>query len=620
MAAANSDNAVVISTEIDDSRIVKAIEKIQSVMQSFASSAQKDLAGVDDALDKARKNAEDFDIDPTTDGIRQAEEKLERLNRTLDNQRETLKNYEADYERVSTRYGTTSSEALKLERQILRLQDQLAKGAKKSDEYVQALQDAEKVMQSVGESADKMGKHVKDSGDDLKGGEKSVTAFDLALGDLVSEGIQAAISGIISLREETSELRRDMSFLEENAREAGVSMEYMHDRAAELYAITGDTNEVVEALSNVLATPASSIEQTSKAIDLLAGAVVKFPETIKIESLADSLQETVATGEATGQFAELLERLGVDVDAFNEKLGRTSDEAQRQKIALQTLEKEGLNELWQSYKDNNEQAMETAETNYQLQLTYAELMKAIDPIETKLKTTLMQVLVENQDEIYGIIEAIGGMLAVGADLLGFLSDINPVLLIVGGSLAALIVKVGSTVAATKLLSIGVASSTRTLAAAGPAAQQAGAQFLILATDILLVGAAVLMVTAGIAALITAIKGVPPNITINTPTVPTMSELQQQIGGYASGTRSASPGWAWVGENGPELMRMTGGEEVLTAAQSRSAVMSAGIGYTGAMYVDNSRYIFKVDDVGTYMAIERKLRNEKMSRMQGYAGG
>lgn len=33
-------------------------------------------------------------------------------------------------------------------------------------------------------------------------------------------------------------------------------------------------------------------------------------------------------------------------------------------------------------------------------------------------------------------------------------------------------------------------------------------------------------------------------------------------GYASGTENAPPGWAWVGEDGPELMRMHGGEQIL----------------------------------------------------------
>ena len=38
-------------------------------------------------------------------------------------------------------------------------------------------------------------------------------------------------------------------------------------------------------------------------------------------------------------------------------------------------------------------------------------------------------------------------------------------------------------------------------------------------------------------------------------------------GYATGTESAQPGWAMVGENGPELMFFNGGEKVLNAAQT-----------------------------------------------------
>jgi hypothetical protein len=38
-------------------------------------------------------------------------------------------------------------------------------------------------------------------------------------------------------------------------------------------------------------------------------------------------------------------------------------------------------------------------------------------------------------------------------------------------------------------------------------------------------------------------------------------------GYALGTLSAAPGWAWVGESGPELMRFRGGEQVVPAGRS-----------------------------------------------------
>lgn len=55
-------------------------------------------------------------------------------------------------------------------------------------------------------------------------------------------------------------------------------------------------------------------------------------------------------------------------------------------------------------------------------------------------------------------------------------------------------------------------------------------------------------------------------------------------GYASGTLSAPPGLAWVGENGPELMRMRGGEQVYdSGASMRIAAQTASsrAGGTGA---------------------------------------
>ena len=39
-------------------------------------------------------------------------------------------------------------------------------------------------------------------------------------------------------------------------------------------------------------------------------------------------------------------------------------------------------------------------------------------------------------------------------------------------------------------------------------------------------------------------------------------------GYAKGTLSAPAGWAWVGEDGPELVKMRGGERVYNAESSR----------------------------------------------------
>lgn len=48
-------------------------------------------------------------------------------------------------------------------------------------------------------------------------------------------------------------------------------------------------------------------------------------------------------------------------------------------------------------------------------------------------------------------------------------------------------------------------------------------------------------------------------------------------GYASGTSGASPGWAWVGEAGPELVRFRGGEPVVPNHVATGYAGGAGIG-------------------------------------------
>ncbi|EQM69993.1 phage tail tape measure protein [Pseudomonas tohonis] len=47
----------------------------------------------------------------------------------------------------------------------------------------------------------------------------------------------------------------------------------------------------------------------------------------------------------------------------------------------------------------------------------------------------------------------------------------------------------------------------------------------------------------------------------------MLDAAGRVDGYASGTASAVPGWHWVGENGPELRRFRGGEQVLPSGLS-----------------------------------------------------
>jgi SLT domain-containing protein len=57
------------------------------------------------------------------------------------------------------------------------------------------------------------------------------------------------------------------------------------------------------------------------------------------------------------------------------------------------------------------------------------------------------------------------------------------------------------------------------------------------------------------------------------------------GGYANGTNNAAPGYAWVGEHGPELLRFNGGEQVTPAGKIPAGGGASGPGRTIIMQVD-----------------------------------
>ena len=247
MPTAASDDGVVLGLKFDISRVKQTLDQVKNMVQGMAEDSAKAVAKTDDALEKARKNAEKWKIEPTTKGIEAAQKELDILNATIVNQQNELSNCEREHERLADKYGETSSQALKLEKRMLNLQASIEKNTKKSDDFGAALADAQDVMDAASGSAEDLEKNAKGAGKGMEDGGKGAKTFDVALGTLAGNALSAVISKCGELMEQTKELRRDLSFLEQNARDAGMGMEQLHNKAGELYAVTGDTNEVVEA-------------------------------------------------------------------------------------------------------------------------------------------------------------------------------------------------------------------------------------------------------------------------------------------------------------------------------------------------------------------------------------
>lgn len=210
-----------------------------------------------------------------------------------------------------------------------------------------------------------------------------------------TRGVSIAAGGLLTAMlgsvKGTEEFRSDLSKLETNAQRAGVGLGSTKEALRQLNAVSDETDSSVEALSNLLQSGVTE-SNLQRAVENLAGAAISFPDTIKIESLADSLQETLSTGEATGQFAEVLDRIGVSTENFNAQLSQVPGEADKLNFALDTLQNQGLAGVYNAWIQNNSAMIENKDANLEFQESLARLAETMQPLMTtitKLATSFM---------------------------------------------------------------------------------------------------------------------------------------------------------------------------------------------------------------------------------------
>lgn len=555
-----ADGSITLDTSIDSSGLQKAIDALNNLLKKFSKQANTSFSDLDDSIESSAKKAEKLKITPTTDGINDAVRSLDNLNAKIETQSALLENYQYEYDRVSQRFGSTSTQALKLRKSILYTEESISKMTKKSDELAEEIRKAESAMQSGAKSANDLGEASKKSGENMEKGSKGAGTFQVALGNLVSSGLEKAVSAAWNLVDSTRELRTDISFLKQNIESAGMSYDKINAKTREAYAVTGELDSSVEAVSNLLASGFNE-NQLVDALDAITGAYVKFPDTMKIESLADSLQETIATGEATGQFSELLGRLGVNVEGFNEKISSTESTSKRVNLALQELAKSGLTETYAEYKNNNQALLEGAVAQYDYNMAVASIAEVIEPLKSGILAQFSELIMNNGEAIQVVGDIIYQVLSVILAAINVIAKLPPQLTIIIGLIIL-------AVTAFVKIKSAIDDGTGAIGKMAKAFSETTSPLMkTLGIVLLLIGAFSLLLL-----LILAIKEGTENAksalnSFSNVQVPTVNPAQVNQRGYASGTSSAARGLAWVGENGPELVDFKGGETVYNATQS-----------------------------------------------------
>ena len=243
---------------------------------------------------------------------------------------------------------------------------------------------------AAAKAAKKSGKNIDDS---MMQATRKVVAFKnkslTALGDFAKKGVKAAgaaVAGMtaafIALDGATEEYRVAQGKLNAGFQAAGLSADTARKSYRNFYAILGDTDTATEA-SQLLANMAKNEEEVTKWTRIAAGVHGTFGDSLPIEGLVESANETARTGKVTGVFADALNWVGIMEDDFNAKLEQTTDVSKRNQLIMDTLSKTH-DKAADSFYANNQQVV-NARRNH---ATLDEMLAKVGDTSSKVKNQL----------------------------------------------------------------------------------------------------------------------------------------------------------------------------------------------------------------------------------------
>ena len=184
-----------------------------------------------------------------------------------------------------------------------------------------------------------------------------------------------------------------MGTLEVSSQKAGYSAEQTQQTYTQLYGVLGDNQSAATAAANLQALKLSQ-EQLIQMTDGAIGAWATYGDSIPIDSLAESINETVKAGTVTGSFADVLNWAGTSEDDFNKKLEATKTESERANLVLQELSKQGLTQAAEAWRENNAELEAANRASAAWEQTTGRLGTALMPLTTSV-TNLGNALLTN---------------------------------------------------------------------------------------------------------------------------------------------------------------------------------------------------------------------------------
>lgn len=331
------------------------------------------------------------------------------LANQLEQQKNKVQLLEQQLQAASTAWGENDQRVARVRLALTKANTEMIKTQKALDGVNDELRDLRNPLRRTGNDIEEnLTDKAREAGTEL---DSMLGGFGGGLGGLkFSAGISAMrdaadmISsiwqGAEGMTSGTRDYRRQMAYLAQNARTAGEEFRFVQNQAMQVAALTGDMEGAVEGISNLLAAGYKG-DSLVHMVKQLSAAAITWPETLKFENLAESLQETVATGKATGAFGEMLERMGYDLENFNAAMEKSDTMLGKYQDVAAFLGATNLEQIYKDFVDNNATLLAEAMADEKWQAAMAGIGEQISVYTTPLKTEMADVILAWGDTLAG---------------------------------------------------------------------------------------------------------------------------------------------------------------------------------------------------------------------------
>lgn len=323
---------------------------------------------------------------------------------------------------------------------VIKLRDEMSKQLKSINKTLEDLEDC------AGDASDS----VEDLGSSLDGmalmeaGSKMME-FGSAIIDVTKN--------MMELTEETEEFRTLMSKLEASTTQYGYTMEDTNELLKTTYGYLGDDMASTNVINNLQGMNLSQ-EELNDSLDAAIGVWTAYGDSIPIEGLTESINESAQVGKVVGTLADALNWAGENEELFNEKLEACNNTQERAKLIVDTLN--GLyGDSKKTFDELNESVIEGNKAELDLLQTQADLGEAMQPLNSginEIKASIGQALLP---VITGLVDAITPVIEKVVEWIQANPELVTMITIVVGAITALIGIAGVVITVIGMVSVAM---------------------------------------------------------------------------------------------------------------------------------------------------------------------